>query len=167
MLGFPGGAVIKNPPANARDPRNQGLIPGLGRSPGTENGNPLQYFLPENFHGQRSLAGYSPWGCMDFTVHGVAKSQTQWSNRAQQTHSIYVLPGTIATSFIYIVSFNPQGNLFSLLSSLCAMHVQSLQSCPTLCDPMDCMDPPGSSVHGVLQARILEWVAMPSSRGPS
>ena len=42
----------------------------------------------------------------------------------------------------------------------------SLQSCPTLCDPMDC-SPPGSSVHGILQARILEWVAMPSSRGYS
>ena len=38
------------------------------------------------------------------------------------------------------------------------------QSCPTLCDPTDC-SPPGSSVHGILQARILEWVAMPSSRG--
>ena len=38
-----------------------------------------------------------------------------------------------------------------------------LQSCPTLCDPMDC-SPPGSSVRGILQARILEWVAMPSSR---
>ena len=40
----------------------------------------------------------------------------------------------------------------------------SLQSCPTLCDSMDC-SPPCSSVHGILQTRILEWVAMPSSRG--
>ena len=40
------------------------------------------------------------------------------------------------------------------------------ESCPTLCDPMDC-SPPASSVHGILQARILEWVAMPSSRGSS
>ena len=38
-----------------------------------------------------------------------------------------------------------------------------IQSCPTLCNPMDC-SPPGSSVHGVLQERTLEWVAMPSSR---
>ena len=37
------------------------------------------------------------------------------------------------------------------------------QSCPTLCDPMDC-SPPGSSVQGILQARIPEWVAIPSSR---
>ena len=36
------------------------------------------------------------------------------------------------------------------------------QLCPTLCDSMDC-SPPGSSVHGILQARILEWMAMPSS----
>ena len=41
---------------------------------------------------------------------------------------------------------------------------KSLQSCPTLCDPMD-YSLPGSSVHGILQARILEWVAMSSSRG--
>ena len=38
------------------------------------------------------------------------------------------------------------------------------QSCPTLCDPMDC-SPPGSSVRGILQARILEWVAISFSRG--
>ena len=47
--------------------------------------------------------------------------------------------------------------------SLCA---KAVQSCLTLCDPMD-HSPPGSSVHGILQARILEWVALPSSRGSS
>ena len=50
-----------------------------------------------------------------------------------------------------------------LSSSYCA---KSLQSCLTLCDPTDC-SPPGSSVPGILQARILQWVAMPSSRGSS
>ena len=40
------------------------------------------------------------------------------------------------------------------------------QSCPTLCDPMDC-SPPGSSIHGILQARTLEWVAISFSRGSS
>ena len=40
------------------------------------------------------------------------------------------------------------------------------QSFPALCNPMEC-SPPGSSVHGILQARILEWVTMPSSRGSS
>ena len=40
------------------------------------------------------------------------------------------------------------------------------QSCPTFCDPVDC-SPPGFSVHGILQAGILEWVAMSSSKGSS
>ena len=44
------------------------------------------------------------------------------------------------------------------------MRAKSFQSCLTLRDPMDC-SPPGSSLHGILQARILEWAAMPSSRG--
>ena len=42
------------------------------------------------------------------------------------------------------------------------MKVLGAQSCLTLCDPMDC-SPPGSSVHGALQARILEWIAIPFS----
>ena len=46
------------------------------------------------------------------------------------------------------------------------MHAKSLQSCLTLCDPMD-RSLPGSSVHGILQARILEWGAVPFSRGSS
>ena len=46
------------------------------------------------------------------------------------------------------------------------MCARSLQPFPTLCDPMDC-SPPSSSVHGILQARILEWVAVPSSRESS
>ena len=44
------------------------------------------------------------------------------------------------------------------------MHAKSLQSCPTLWDPVDC-SLPGSSVHRILQARKLQWVAMVSSRG--
>ena len=46
------------------------------------------------------------------------------------------------------------------------VHAQLLQLCLTLCDPVDC-SLPGSSVHGVLQAGILEWVAIPTSRGSS
>ena len=55
----------------------------------------------------------------------------------------------------------------NLTWSWCAcMHAQLLQSCPTFCDCMD-YSLPGSSVHRILQARILEWVAMPSSGGSS
>ena len=47
-----------------------------------------------------------------------------------------------------------------------ALRALAPQSCPTLCDSME-YSPPGSSVHGILQARIPEWAAMPSSRGSS
>ena len=49
--------------------------------------------------------------------------------------------------------------------SFSCVHTRA-QSCLTLCDPRDC-SPPGSSVHGIVQARVLEWVAISSSRGPS
>ena len=58
MMDFPGGSVIKNPPANARD---SGSILGSGISPGEGNGNPL-VFLPGKSLGQRNLVGNSPWG---------------------------------------------------------------------------------------------------------
>ena len=54
--------VVKNLFANAGDIRDGDSIPGLGRSPGEEHDNPLQYLCLENPHGQRSPAGYSPKG---------------------------------------------------------------------------------------------------------
>ena len=55
----------------------------------------------------------------------------------------------------------------NIVKQLCVCIVcVSLQSCPTLCNPMDC-SPSGSSGHELSQARILEWVATPSSRGAS
>ena len=56
-------------------------------------------------------------------------------------------------------------NLYKWIAGLKDMY-KLTQSCLTLCDPMNC-SLPGSSVHGILQATILEWVTMPSSRGSS
>ena len=53
--------MVKNPPANAGDAREEDLIPGSGRSPEVGHGNPRPVSLPGNPHGQRSLVGYSPW----------------------------------------------------------------------------------------------------------
>ena len=60
-MGFSGGSDGERFACSVEDP---GLIPGLGRSPGKGNGNPRQWqvFLCGESHGQRSLAGYSPWG---------------------------------------------------------------------------------------------------------
>ena len=59
-LGFPGGSVVKNSPANAGD---MGSIPGPGRSPGEGNGLPV--FLPGKLQEQRSLAGCNSWNCKE------------------------------------------------------------------------------------------------------
>ena len=59
MLKNLGGSDAKESPHNAVDP---GSIPGSGKIPGGEHGNPVQFFLPGESHGQGSLAGYSPWG---------------------------------------------------------------------------------------------------------
>ena len=117
---FPHGSVVKNPPANAGDSGDSGLIPGSGRSPGGGNGNPVQYSCLENVVNR---------GIWQATAHRVAKSRTR-------------------------------------LKQLTAAAAKSLQSCLTLCDPID-GSPPGFSVHGIFQARILEWVAVASSRGSS
>ena len=63
-MGFPCGSVVKNPPANAGDSGDMGLIPGLRRSPGGGNGNPLQY---------SSLENHMDRGAWQATVHGSHK----------------------------------------------------------------------------------------------
>ena len=68
-----GGTVVNYLPASARDSRDTGLIPGSGRPPGIQNGNPLQYSCLEN-----SMARGAWWS----TVHGVRNSQTQLSSQA-------------------------------------------------------------------------------------
>ena len=62
IKGFPGGSDRKESACTVGD---LGSIPELGRSPGGGHGNPLQYSCLENPHGQRSLVGYSPWGCKE------------------------------------------------------------------------------------------------------
>ena len=69
--GFPGGTVAKNPPADAGDAGDKGLISGSGRSPEEGTGNPLQYSHLEN-----PMDRGAWWA----TVHGVSKSQTRLSD---------------------------------------------------------------------------------------
>ena len=64
-MGFPGGTVVRNPPANAGGVRDAGSIPGSGRSPGGRHGNPLQYSCLENPIDR---------GDMWATVYGITKT---------------------------------------------------------------------------------------------
>ena len=59
-MGFPGGASVKNPPANAGALRDAGSIPRLGRAPGGGHGNPLQYSFLKNPMDRGAWLGYSP-----------------------------------------------------------------------------------------------------------
>ena len=73
--GFSGGSECKESACKARD---LGSIPGLERSPGGGHGNSLQHSCLENPHGQRSLVGYSSWGCKESLNH-----MTEWLSTAQ------------------------------------------------------------------------------------
>ena len=70
--------VAKNPPANAEDIRDVGLIPGLGKFLGEANGNPPQYSFLENPHVQRSLSGYSLSGCKELDMTEVTSHLANW-----------------------------------------------------------------------------------------
>ena len=77
------------------------------------------------------------------------------------------IPLNIVTKRIKYVGINlPKETKDLYAENYACMHAKSLQSCDTLCDPTDC-SPPGSSIRGILQARILEWVAIPFFRGSS
>ena len=69
------------------------------------------------------------------------------------------------TGLQHLLENKNTSNIFQYLVYLMCIGLVTSVSL-TLCNPMDC-SPPGSSVHGILQARMLEWVVMPSSRGSS
>ena len=130
---FPHSSVGKESACNAGD---QGSIPGLGRSPGEGNGNPLQYSCLENPMDR---------GDWQATVHSVSRVRHNLATE-QKPPKQHIDPRSAEASL--------------------KVKVLVTQSCLNLCDPMDC-SLPVSSVHGISQARILEWVAIPFSRGSS
>ena len=114
--------MIKNLPAM---PETQ--VQSLGWENPLEKGMATHSsILAGEFHGQRSLAGYSAWDHKE-------SDTTEWLTRSYICVCVCVYVCVLA---------------------------KLLQLCPALCHPLDC-SPLGSSVHGILQARILEWVAMP------
>ena len=71
LLHFPGGTSIKEPACQCRGHKRLGFDPWVGKIPWRRKWQPTPVFLPGEFHGQRSLVGYSPWGCKesDLTKH--------------------------------------------------------------------------------------------------
>ena len=100
-----------------------------------------------------------------FSCHSSSKGGLQHWN------TLKIYPFTLCLSIslevlsnhLFSISETFRGKMVNILASVCA---KLFQSCPTLCDLMDCRSP-GSSVHGIFQARILRWVAISSFRGSS
>ena len=126
--------------------RRCGFDPWVGKIPWRKKWQPTPIFLPGKSHGQRSLAGCSLWGHKRVR-HDLATKGTRCCPLVQVQHLITLVPA-------------PEP--FPVYS----VKVLVAQSSPTLCGPMD-WSPPNSSVHGILQTRILEWVAISFSRGSS
>ena len=122
-------ASDKEHACQCRSHNRLGFDPWVGKIPWSRKWQPTPIFLPGRSHEQRSLVGYSPLG--------LATVQT-WLKR----HST-----------------SPNSCIFHTQILIYAAAAKSLQSCPTLCDPMD-GSPPGYPVPGILQARTLEWVAI-------
>ena len=106
-MDFPGGAIVKNPPANAGEDRVKDLIPGSGRSPAAGNGNPLQYSCLENSTDR---------GAWRATVHEVAKSRTWLNNWAHITFSrhVWVLVSTHSPPLLFVglIYSHPKSPIF-------------------------------------------------------
>ena len=69
-MGFPGGASGKESTCQCRRHKRYGFDPQVGKTPWSSKWYPTPVFLPGKFHGQRSLVGYSPWGCKELDMTG-------------------------------------------------------------------------------------------------
>ena len=123
-------------PANAGDTSDADLIPGLGKIPCSRKWQPTQVFLSGRFHGQRSLAGYSPWGCKesDMTEHACMHLYIMsFAHFFCQVTSLYFLNfkstlcimDIIRLSVIWMQIFSPI-YLLSLVNDFFAMHKKLL-----------------------------------------
>ena len=159
LIGLPPWLSNKEPACNGeqQEPWVRVL---LGKIPWRRKWQPTPLFLPGKFHGQRNLAGCSPW-CGKRVRNALATKQQKISCRGVG----YDVSDSVHINWNF--SWYPSWTVKYLNDiSYACMHAKSLQLCTTLFDPMD-WSSPGSSVHGILQVRILEWVAMPSSRRSS
>ena len=125
---------------------------------GEGNGNPLQCSCLENPRDREALVGCCLWGRTELDkTEATQQQQQQCGQRSRNgmTNADDNSVLTISKIQHIILTFK-----VAVITCLVA------KSCPTLCDPMDC-SPPGSSVHGIIQARILECIAISFSRGSS
>ena len=110
----------------------------------------------------------SPWTIAHQTPLSMGFSkQKSWSGLSCLLWRIFPTQGSNSRLLYFLqwqADSSPLAPLDGLVINLSEWVSEVAQSCPTLCDPVDC-SPPDSSIHGILQARVLEWVAISFSRG--
>ena len=142
--------MVKNPPTSAEDIRDMSLIPGSVRSSRVKNGNLLQYSYLENPMGRGAWwATFTVCYCCCQVASVVFNSMRPHRRQPTRLPRPWDSPG------------KDTGVGCHVLLQYMKVKIQSevAQSCPTLSDPMDCR-PPGFSIYGIFQARILEWGAI-------
>ena len=85
-MGFPGGIVVNNLLANAGEAKDAGSIPWVRKIPWRRKWQPTALYLPGKFHGQRSLAGYSPWGHTHACTLGNELHENKLIGQSQVNH---------------------------------------------------------------------------------
>ena len=106
--GFPGGLVVKNPPANAGDTRDTGSDPWVEKIPWRKKWQPSPVFLPGKSHGQRSLVGYCPLG---------HKESDKTKGLSTHTHIMlhqFLQPGTVLSPAVVVLDSIKKCRLFLL-----------------------------------------------------
>ena len=171
--GFPKVAlVVKNPSVNAGD-MTWDSTPGLGRYPGEGYGDSLQYSCLENHMDSAAWWLWSTgmqrvghdWSDLALThKHSLVLQMTNLENEVRSAAAAAKSLQSCPTLRLSHPWDSPGKNTgvgchFLLQCMKVKSESEVAQSCPTLCDPMDC-SPPGSSIHRVFQARVLEWGAI-------
>ena len=130
--------------------------------------HPTPVLLPGKSHGWRSLVGCNPWGCEEsdtterlhfhFSLSCIGEEngnplQCSCLENRRDTGAWYPLSSPSPPAP------NPSQHQSLFQCTKVKSESEVTQSCPTLCNPTDC-SPPGSSTHGIFQARVLEWGAI-------
>ena len=153
-------------------------IPGSGRFPWRRKWHPTPVFLPEKIPWTEESDGLQSkgsqrvrhdWATKQTHIHQelrYTELESNWWRKLQVFTKHLLWTQYFAVFLIEMFIMCLRQTKWKQYHWTSVGVPSSLQSCPTLCDPTDC-SPPGSSVPGILQARILEWVAMFFSGGSS
>ena len=178
-VGFPVGTVVKEPACQCRRSKRCWFHPWVKKIPWNWEWQPTPVFLPGKSHGQRSLAVCSPWGHRDTTEHAHTCNLTRQKNDTERCciYKIFCWPTLILLvkgvwladdlesserGQISIAEVYNREHVWEILSTIMKEIATHRDNAITY-ENWNLVSDQGNSVHGIFLARILEWVAIPSS----